>query len=193
MSQKKSCSTKFFFGKSPDEIFFWKKMRKLAKCRALTSAFGGSIPGGWAGVFRRKTLEKRRKCSCDSVTCSKPSAKRENVGVWGHSPQEKFAVSNVRGALCRSRSVWSRRCPVVVVRRVCPHAVRPFVRRRRVRPRPDDEQGRTRRLGACSGRRPPDPEGSPEPQQKHGCGRARWHSTQFASTTGPQFLAFFKP
>ena len=122
--------SKIFSRKSPDEIFFREKMQKFAKFHPLTPTFGGSIPGGWAGVFRHKTLEKRKKCSCDSVTCSKPSAQRENVGVWGHSPQEKFAVSNVCGVLCRSRSVWSRRCDcmvcVVVVGRVCPHAVRPL-------------------------------------------------------------------
>ena len=163
MSQKKSCSTKFFFGKSPDEIFFWKKLRKLAKCRALTSAFGGSIPGGWAGVFRRKTLEKRRKCSCDSVTCSKPSAKRENVGVWGHSPQEKFAVSNVCvvsfaervfASLRLRRVLWlfdaCARTPVVL----CTSPPRASPRRERS----------DRRVGS-SGRRPPDPKGSPEPRQ----------------------------
>ena len=57
--------------------------------------------------------------------CSKPSAKRENVGVWGHSPQEKFAVSNVRGVLCCWRAVAS--C-IVTVRRVRPPAVRPWLR-----------------------------------------------------------------
>ena len=134
-------------------------MRKLAKCRALTSAFGGSIPGGWAGVFRRKTLEKRRKCSCDSVTCLKPSAKRENVGVWGHSPQEKFAVSNVCVVSFAERVVASLRQHGDVwlfVARARPPFVRSYAAAASARP--DDEQGRTRRLGApLDAVRPPTP------------------------------------
>ena len=132
-------------------------MRKFAKCRAFTSAFGGSIPGGRAGVFRRKTLEKRRKCSCDSVTCSKPSAKRENVGVWGHSPQEKFAVSNVCVVSFAERVFASLR--LHGVRCGClsrlPARRSSSVRRRCVRP-PTRTIGSSRRV---SGRRPPRPEG----------------------------------
>ena len=139
-------------------------MRNFAKCRPLTSAFGGSIPGGWAGVFRRKTLEKRRKCSCDSVTCSKPSAKRENVGVWGHSPQEKFAVSNVCVVSFAERVFASLRQHGVrcgCLSRV-PARRSSSVRRRRVRP--PDENDRIVASGLLDAVRP-DPKGSPEPLQ----------------------------
>ena len=114
-------------------------MQKFAKFHPLTPTFGGSIPGGWAGIFRHKTLEKPIKCSCDSVTCLKPSAKRENMGVWGHSPQEKFAVSNVCVVSFAERVFASLRqhgvrcgcLPRVPARRSS------SVRRRRVRP-PDE-------------------------------------------------------
>ena len=132
-------------------------MQKFAKFHPLTPTFGGSIPGGWAGVFRHKTLEKRIKCSCDSVTCSKPSAKRENMGVWGHSPQEKFAVSNVCVVSFAERVVASLRQHGVrcgCLSRV-PARRSSSVRRRRVRP-PTRTIGSSRRV---SGRRPPRPEG----------------------------------
>ena len=57
MSQKKSRS-QTNFSERVQMKFLGKKLQKFAKFRPLTSDFGGSIPGGWAGVFRRKTREK---------------------------------------------------------------------------------------------------------------------------------------
>ena len=128
------------------------------------------------------------------VTASRVRNRARSARMWGFGGTAPKKGSPCRtSALCRSRSVWWRRCDcmvcVVFVCRVCPHAVRPLFVAAASDP-PTRTIGSSRRV---SGRRPPDPEGSPEPQQKHGCGRARWHSTQFASTTGPQFFPFFKP
>ena len=80
----------------------------------------------------------------------KLSAKRENVGVWGHSPQEKFAVSNVCVVSFVERVVASLRLHgdswMFVARARTPSA-RSYVAAA-ASARPDDEQGRTRRLGA---------------------------------------------
>ena len=142
-------------------------MQKFAKFHPLTPTFGGSIPGGWAGVFRHKTLEKRIKCSCDSVTCSKPSAKRENMGVWGHSPQEKFAVSNVCVVSFAERVVASLRQHGVrcgCLSRV-PARRSSSVRRRRVRP--PDENDRIVASGLLDAVRPT-PRGRLSPNRSMG-------------------------
>ena len=142
-------------------------MQKFAKFHPLTPTFGGSIPGGWAGVFRHKTLEKRRKCSCDSVTCLKPSAKRENVGVWGHSPQEKFAVSNVCVVSFAERVVASlRQHGVLSLIVAC--ARTPFVLCTSP-PRASPRRERSDRRVGSSGRRPPRPQrGRPSPSSNKG-------------------------
>ena len=168
-------------------------MQKFAKCRAMTSAFGGSIPGGRAGVFRRKTREKRRKCWWQSAAVFETEREARECGGLGAQPPRKVRRVErlccvVRGACVRVvATAWCALWLFVACARtpfvLCTSPPRPTPRRERS----------DRRLGALLDAVRPDPKGSPEPQQKHGCGRARWHSTQFASTTGPQFLAFFKP
>ena len=81
-------------------------MRKFGKCRPLTTAFGGSIPGGWAGVFRRKTREKRRKCWWQSAAVFETEREARECGGLGAQPPRK--VRRVERLCCVVRGACVR-------------------------------------------------------------------------------------
>ena len=142
-------------------------MRKFANCLPFTSAFGGSFPGGRAGVFRCKTVEKRRKCSWHSAAVFETEREARECGGLGAQPPRKVR---------RVERLW---CVVSFAERVVAslrlHGVRcgcssraaarrsSSVRRRRVRS-PDENESNVVASGLLDAVRP-DPKGSPEPLQ----------------------------